>query len=118
MKKFNGTGKESICWLPETYLQPYEEESIEDCLGACAVSSELETCDIVNDLSDSEASNASHFSDGDSAIGSEECNDTLMQSGSMYYVAIADYHTEEVNQVNFPKGARIIVIDKDEDGES
>ena len=118
MRKYNRTGKESICWLPETYLQPYEEESIEDCLGTCAVPNELEKCDIVNDSSDSEASDTPHFSDGDSAIGSEDGTDPLIQSGSMHYVAIADYHTEEANQVNFPKGARIIVIDKDEDGES
>ena len=110
-------GKDEIGWLPESYLKPHEAEAIEDCLGTCYVPNGMKICHISNDSLESEEEDTAALSDDESAIDSGDGSEQLLQDSSMNYCAIADYYTEDTNQVNFPKGAKIIVIDKDEDGE-
>lgn len=115
--KITEDGKDEIGWLPESFLKPHEAEDIGDCLGMCYVPNGLDICNISHDSLESEEADTAALSDDDSAIDSDDGHEQLSQDNSMIYRAIADYNSEDVNQVNFPKGARIIVIDKDEDGE-
>ena len=103
-------------WLPESYLKPHEAESIGDCLDICYISDDIETCNISD--TGSEGTDTPIVSGGEeSANDSDDGGERLLQDDSVNYCAIADYCTDDKSQVNFPKGARIIVIDKDEDGE-
>lgn len=43
----------------------------------------------------------------------DECLD---DSSSFVYTMITDYSSDDPAQVSFPEGARVIVIDQDEDG--
>lgn len=109
-------GKDQIGWVPESYLKPYEAEHIEDYLETCSIFNGVEVCSNPNDSLESERTDTPITSSGKESAcvtgddGSEQDNATI-------YRAIADYYTDDKSQVNFPKGARIFVIDKDEDGE-
>lgn len=114
-------GKDQIGWLPESYLKPHEAEleGIGDCLDICYISDDVETCSMSNDSSGSEGTDTPIVSGGEeSANESDDGSEQILQDSSVNYCAIAEYYTDDKSQVNFPRGARIIVIDKDEDGEN
>jgi len=78
-------------WMPESFLNK-PREVLEDYLG-----------DIVADSN----SNPN---------GEENPITTTCGDSELYYYAIAEYSSDDPAHVSFPEGARVLVIDQDEDG--
>ena len=91
----NRVADKRVGWVPEGFLKK-PEDNLSDCLDDTAT--------------DDEQSLEDETQSGTSDTGETE-------TSSMFYHAIAEYTTEDVSQIGFPEGAKVLVIDQDEDGE-
>jgi len=82
-------------WIPESFLNK-PREILEDFLGGFM---------------------SEHDPDGDKCPIAITSGETCMDMNpELQYCAIAEYSSDDPSQVSFPEGARVLVIDQDEDG--
>ena len=91
----NQVAKKTVGWVPEGFLRK-EDDIMSDCLDDTPT-------------------------DDEQALEEEEAHsdmaDVSTETSSMLYHAVAEYSTNDLGQIGFPEGAKLLVIDQDEDGE-